>query len=594
MQLRRQHRIAYQTRIRLKTPDRDDSVVARVQNLSPHGVFVTATDLPEAGTEVICRLDLGGQHRTVRGRVAWVRQPSASTPDKSPGAGIEFLDLDEKDAELLNRVVEPDPRDSKPVDVWFEGMAAPIRCQAAVLGEGVRLATRLPFLRLNSTVRVSFGPNGGANEEGTLDAVVLEPSSEDGVPRLQLNVSLLGRDHVAAAPLAEIDLDGDPEVQRAAAVAPEARDESPFGAIGRSDIVSAFPHSAAVETAYPPDSGSAQLLGGAEEMPAPPAPTPPPLPVPGAAASESPSGPSLQLSDLPALPEPSELFAAPPAEETPGPRLTQLEAAELAHAPAEEPTPAVNGLSAEPAIEQPVEGASPLVSHMVRLGPPPLPALRHRRQAPDSEKTPTVSDASSPQTIPPMTLSTPLSQAPRRRFNVWGVGAVAVAAVAGLVLITSQRRSGSTAAAPPPPAPTARPEATPLNAPGTPAAGKEGTPPAAPAAAAPPVPISTPKKGTLTFAAAGPTSKFTLPLVGSSRGARRQLLTQPPGVTLLLPRGRPKVLPGTYKPAGELLTVQVNRKGAGSELRFMYDPERNEAKMDVVGRKVTLSLTKKQ
>src|SRR5688572_13994426 len=207
MQLRRQHRIAYQTRIRLRTPDRDDSVVARVQNLSPHGVFVLSTDMPDAGTEVICRLDLGGQHRTVRGRIAWVRQPAASTPDKSPGAGIEFLDLDEKDAELLNRVVEPDPRDSKPVDVWFEGMAAPIRCQAAVLGEGVRLATRLPFLRLNSTVRVSFGPNGGGNEEGTLDAVVLEPSSEDGVPRLQLNVSLLGREGAATATAQEYDLD---------------------------------------------------------------------------------------------------------------------------------------------------------------------------------------------------------------------------------------------------------------------------------------------------------------------------------------------------------------------------------------------------
>ena len=38
-------------------------------------------------------------------------------------------------------------------------MAAPIRCQAAVVGEGVRLATRLPFMRLNSTVRVSFTPD---------------------------------------------------------------------------------------------------------------------------------------------------------------------------------------------------------------------------------------------------------------------------------------------------------------------------------------------------------------------------------------------------------------------------------------------------
>jgi hypothetical protein len=82
--------------------------------------------------------------------------------------------------------------------------------------------------------------------------------------------------------------------------------------------------------------------------------------------------------------------------------------------------------------------------------------------------------------------------------------------------------------------------------------------------------------------------------VGNSCGARRQLLTQPPGVTLRMPRGRPRAQPGTYKPAGELLTVQVNRKGSGSEVRFMYDPENTDARMELDPRKVTLMLTRKQ
>jgi hypothetical protein len=253
-------------------------------------------------------------------------------------------------------------------------------------------------------------------------------------------------------------------------------------------------------------------------------------------------------------------------------------------------------------IEPPVEGASPLVSHMVRLGPPPLPALRHRRQAPDADKTPTVADASSPQTIPPMSLASgPLSQPARRRVNIWGLGAVLLAAVGILAVVSSQRRSGSRAAAPPPAAPplARAPEATPLNPAAAPPAPATAAKPATPAAKPPAVAavgpdgISELKKGTVTVEKSGTTSIFTFPLAGSSKGARRQLLTAPPGVSLLLPRGRPKALPGIYKPAGDLLTVQVNRKGAGSEVRFMYD-ESNDARMELDSRKVTLLLTRKQ
>ena len=190
MELRRQSRIVFQTKIRLRAPGRDESVVARVQNLSPRGVYITGTELPAAGTEVQCRLVLAGERRTLRGRVAWVRPASPSAPLKVPGAGIEFLELGEEDADLLHKLVDPGDEERQPVDVWFEGMKAPIRCQAVVAGDGVRLATRLPFMRLNSPVRVAFTQPEVMVRDGTLDSVMLEPNNVDGIPHLQVNVSM--------------------------------------------------------------------------------------------------------------------------------------------------------------------------------------------------------------------------------------------------------------------------------------------------------------------------------------------------------------------------------------------------------------------
>jgi Tfp pilus assembly protein PilZ len=57
-------------------------------------MFVTAADLPAAGTDVLCRMLLGGERCTFRGKVAWVR-PAGVTggADDAPGAGISFTDL---------------------------------------------------------------------------------------------------------------------------------------------------------------------------------------------------------------------------------------------------------------------------------------------------------------------------------------------------------------------------------------------------------------------------------------------------------------------------------------------------------------------
>jgi len=189
--LRRQRRVVYHTKIRLRSPGREKSVVARVQNLSTSGVFVTATDLPEAGTEVLCRMLVAGERCTFKGFVAWVRAPGTlGANDSSPGAGIQFVEVTGREAELLGRLIQPDVSDRQPVDCWFEGMGAPIKSHASITDDALSISTKLPFLRLNSPVKVSFVRRGVEEvRSGILEAVTLEPSAEDGIPRLQLTVS---------------------------------------------------------------------------------------------------------------------------------------------------------------------------------------------------------------------------------------------------------------------------------------------------------------------------------------------------------------------------------------------------------------------
>lgn len=188
--LRRERRVVYHTKVRLRAPGRDDSVVGRVQNLSTNGIYVTAPELPEAGTEVLCRMLVGGERRTFRGLVAWTRPGDDGGRMLIPGAGIRFVDLSRRDAELLGQLMEPDNADSQAVDVWFEGLGSPVRNQAVIFDESLQISTRLSFLRLNSPVRMVFTRRGVEEvRTGTLESVTLEPSTDDGIPRLQLTVS---------------------------------------------------------------------------------------------------------------------------------------------------------------------------------------------------------------------------------------------------------------------------------------------------------------------------------------------------------------------------------------------------------------------
>jgi hypothetical protein len=69
-------------------------------------------------------------------------------------------------------------------------MGSPIKSHASITDDALSISTKLPFLRLNSPVKVSFVRRGVEEvRSGILEAVTLEPSAEDGIPRLQVTVS---------------------------------------------------------------------------------------------------------------------------------------------------------------------------------------------------------------------------------------------------------------------------------------------------------------------------------------------------------------------------------------------------------------------
>jgi hypothetical protein len=443
MEMRRQHRIFHRAKMRLKATDRDESVIARVQNLSPLGVFVTApgTELPEPGTEVECGFSFAGEPRTVRGRVAWRRPLSPATPLASAGVGIEFVDIADRDAEVLRRIVGRRSGETLPVDVWFEGMdGAATRCQGTVAGAGLRLDTRLPFMRLHSTVRLVPADRPGAEvREGVIESVTVEHGEEDGVPHLLIGVSL-----------------------------------------------------PPVETAR-----------GTIETPAV-SPTP------------QPAGEHLSLVVDPAL------------------------------------------MSAVPATSDPTAVDPHLLDQM-----------------------------SPGQMSPSMAASTalPLAEPPTSRMGVgrwltsgWRPAVLGCAAGALLVAAATWRPRSVPAAqqvpiavvehAPPPPARPAGARIEPLQA-----AGAEGLP--------------------LQLQNDGPRARLRMPLAGKSKGAQQRRLSDPPGIGVTLPQARPFIPAGVYNAANGPLRVEVQRRGAGSEVLFLYDPRTHGASVNVDGDAILVELTTK-
>jgi hypothetical protein len=182
---RRYQRVDFRAPVQVARRDdaeNENAVSATAMNLSVAGIFVTAPEPPNVGTEVVCSVPLSGELRPLRGRVAWVRA--------SPrGMGIEFIDLSTDDSRVLRETCGRDDRDDHPIRVWFEGLREPIGAKAVLTSQGIRLRAALPFLRMESVVR--FAPADRVEEVhlGTLGDVRLVTSP--GEPAvIEVDVSL--------------------------------------------------------------------------------------------------------------------------------------------------------------------------------------------------------------------------------------------------------------------------------------------------------------------------------------------------------------------------------------------------------------------
>jgi hypothetical protein len=176
MEMRREQRVPHRAKMRLTPAGGGEAVVVRVENISPRGAFVSGSALPGPGVAVACGFLVGGQPRTIGGRVAWQR------PD---GAGIEFVEVGEAEAQLLRRIVARRQIASHPMELWFQGQEAAARGHGTVDGPAVKVAAALPFARMQAPVRVALA---GQERVGTVESVALAAAA-DGIPELHLAVA---------------------------------------------------------------------------------------------------------------------------------------------------------------------------------------------------------------------------------------------------------------------------------------------------------------------------------------------------------------------------------------------------------------------
>jgi hypothetical protein len=460
-------RFLFRAPVRLCPPD-GEALAGEARNLSRRGIFVAVESPPAVGTELTC--EVAGQE--LRGRVAWVHA------EIEPGVGIELADRSSDEPSLVGQLIGAEDAQGQPVNLWFEGLAAPIRCVGLVTHDGIELAATLGFLRVGSPVTVE--PLGaGGRLRGRIDRIAL--ADEGGVPRLAVKLV------VDAAP---VEVETAPvEVARVEAAPPAPGDET------------------------------------ASEAPEGPEPDRSEPAAPAVAATEA-------VEREWSFPEVVVEMSAPPEEEAAPPE----EEAAPSELPGDDPTERVEPRSAgrwRAAVLATTLIACAATASFVawrRAGRPTgrIDAQRTsvaspaETAAPVAAMAPPAAGAAAPvaAVAPPAAVAAPVAAiAPPAAV------AAPVAAVAPKAALRSPVAAVASAAEE---APADDELPVPADAPGSPAA--------APAARATP---SSPWRPAVSIA--GARARLSVPVAGSTSGLSTFRLTDPPGVAIDLPSARPAV-----------------------------------------------------
>ena len=178
-------RIPYDEAICLSRIDGKGRVYGRGLDLSASGISLVSTESCPIGTEIKCDVLLPHGPRSVTGRI--VRVTAA------PGGfelAVAFGEIKPAVAAVIENLIAERTKQALPAKLRIDGVDKPLRCEAHVDEQMVRLTATLPFLRLDGGVDVLLGEQGGIAAAGTIRKISVDPSTNDGVPRLSLDVTL--------------------------------------------------------------------------------------------------------------------------------------------------------------------------------------------------------------------------------------------------------------------------------------------------------------------------------------------------------------------------------------------------------------------
>jgi hypothetical protein len=178
-------RIPYDEAICLARIDGKGRVYGRGLDLSASGISLVSTESCPIETEIKCDVLLPHGPRSLTGKV--VRVTAA------PGGfelAVAFGEIKPAVAAMIANLIDERTKQALPAKLRIDGVDKPLRCEAHVDEQMVRLTATLPFLRLDGGVDVLLGEQGAIAAAGTIRKISVDPSTIDGVPRLSLDVTL--------------------------------------------------------------------------------------------------------------------------------------------------------------------------------------------------------------------------------------------------------------------------------------------------------------------------------------------------------------------------------------------------------------------
>ncbi len=217
-------RIPYDEAICLARIDGKGRLYGRGLDLSASGISLVSAEAFPIGTEIKSDLLLPHGPRSVNGRIVRVTAAPGGF-----GMAVAFGELKPGVTAAIANLIADRTRQALPAKLRIEGVDKPLRCEAHVDEQMVRLTATLPFLRLDGGVDVLLGEQGGIAAAGTIRKIAVDPSTSDGIPRLALDVALNDVQRARTKRYGTPRSGDDPEHVPASPRLPPTRLPPPFG-----------------------------------------------------------------------------------------------------------------------------------------------------------------------------------------------------------------------------------------------------------------------------------------------------------------------------------------------------------------------------